>query len=155
MDPRIVAQSQPDLIPDIPRPESAALAATNPFKTPNQSTPSIPLEPISSRRSVASTSPSNDRDVDANVDLSAPENASSLPRPDGGKAAWLFLIGATSIEVLIWGIPFSIGVLHAYWTEDLFKGRGASTITLASTLQTGLLYMVAALSGPYVPHLSR
>lgn len=146
MDPQVVAQSQPDPATDAARLERVAVAATNPFSTPNQSTPSFPLEPLSSRGSAASTRASNDLDVD--VDLSAPENASSLPRPDGGKAAWLFLIGATSIEVLIWGIPFSIGVLHAYWTEDLFKGRGASTITLASTLQTGLLYMVAALSGP-------
>jgi hypothetical protein len=82
------------------------------------------------------------------LDLSAPENASSLPVADTGRAAWLFLIGATAMETLIWGIPFSIGVLHAYWTDELCAGRGTSMITLASTLQTGLLYMVAALSGP-------
>ena len=146
MDPLVAAQAQPDTTRDISRPESVAVTTTNPFNTPNQSTPSIPLERLSTSRSNASAPASND--IDEIVDLSAPENASSLPRPDGGKAAWLFLIGATSIEVLIWGIPFSIGVLHAYWTEDLFRGRGASTITLASTLQTGLLYMVAALSGP-------
>lgn len=150
MDPLVAAQAQPDPVEAISRPDSVALTTTNPFNTPNQSTPSIPLETFSSRRSGRSNSASASvsPDVDVDVDLSAPENASSLPRPDGGKAAWLFLVGATSIEVLIWGIPFSIGVLHAYWTEDLFKGRGASTITLASTLQTGLLYMVAALSGP-------
>lgn len=150
MDPLVATQAQPAPENDHSRPGNAAASTTNPFNTPNQSTPSIPLEQLSSRRSAASTSAAaqHDLDVDVNVDLSAPGNASSLPRPDGGKAAWLFLVGATSIEVLIWGIPFSIGVLHAYWTEDLFRGRGASTITLASTLQTGLLYMVAALSGP-------
>lgn len=119
-----------------------ATRGTNPFTTPNQSTPSIPLEPLSASRGTAAG------EVDVDLDLGAPENASSLPRPDGGKDAWLFLIGATAIEVLIWGIPFSIGILHAYWTDELFKGYGKSTITLASTLQTGLLYMVAALSGP-------
>lgn len=116
---------------------------TNPFNTPNQSTPSIPLEIARTRTRTSTVGPD-----DAGLDLGAPENASSLPKPDEGKAAWLFLVGATAIEVLIWGIPFSIGILHAYWTDELFKGRGASTITLASTLQTGLLYMVAALSGP-------
>jgi hypothetical protein len=113
-------------------------AGTNPFTTPNQSTPSIPLENLSSRPNPP----------ELEVDLTAPENATSLPPADGGKAAWLFLIGATAIEVLIWGIPFSIGVLHAYWTDELFPGRGTGTITLAATLQTGLSYMVAALSGP-------
>lgn len=126
----------------VDRAEGASTSGTNPFNTPNQSTPSIPLEPLSARRSTAAT------EAESELDLGAPENASSLPEPDGGKEAWLFLIGATAIEVLIWGIPFSIGILHAYWTDELFKGRGASTITLASTLQTGLLYMVAALSGP-------
>lgn len=120
-------------------------STTNPFTTPFQSTPSIPLENLGATTS-RTTAGQADSSVD--VDLTAPENASSLPLPDTGKAAWLFLIGATSIEVLIWGIPFSIGVLHAYWTDELFPGRGSSTITLASTLQTGLLYMVAALSGP-------
>jgi hypothetical protein len=113
-------------------------SGTNPFTTPHQSTPSIPLENLSSRPNPP----------ELEVDLTAPENATSLPPADTGKAAWLFLAGATAIEVLIWGIPFSIGVLHAYWTDELFPGRGQSTITLASTLQTGLLYMVAALSGP-------
>jgi hypothetical protein len=123
------------------RPLSAQRDSNNPFTTPHQSTPSIPLEDLGTV-DTRTTNPELD------VDLTAPENASSLPEADTGKAAWLFLVGATAIEVLIWGIPFSIGVLHAYWTDELFPGRGTSTITLAATLQTGLLYMVAALSGP-------
>jgi len=111
---------------------------TNPFTTPHRSNPSISLEDLSSRPNP----------LEPEVDLTAPENATSLSPADAGKAAWLFLTGATAIEVLIWGIPFSIGVLHAYWTEELFPGRGTGTITLAATLQTGLSYMVAALSGP-------
>ena len=114
---------------------------TNPFTTPHHSTPSIPLENLEATSNRTSV-PEQD------IDLTAPENASSLPPADVGRAAWLFLIGATAIEVLIWGIPFSIGVLHAYWTEELFPGRGTGTITLAATLQTGLTYMIAALSAP-------
>ncbi|OCF39448.1 monocarboxylic acid transporter [Kwoniella heveanensis CBS 569] len=72
----------------------------------------------------------------------------ALPPVDGGSKAWLFLIGATYMEIIVWGLPFSIGVLHAYWSNVLFKGEGLSTITLAATLQTGLLYMFAALFGP-------
>jgi len=137
---------------DTTRTTSSRGHGTDPFSTPNQSTPHIPLEHSTSRQTQPSIPLENlssrPNAPEPDIDLTAPENASSLPQADTGKAAWLFLIGATAIEVLIWGIPFSIGVLHAYWTDELFPGRGTSTITLASTLQTGLLYMVAALSGP-------
>ncbi|WWC92205.1 uncharacterized protein L201_007159 [Kwoniella dendrophila CBS 6074] len=73
----------------------------------------------------------------------------ALPPVDSGKDAWLFLIAATYIELIVWGLPFSIGVLHIYWTTVLFKDQGGeSIITLAATLQTGLLYMSVAVSGP-------
>lgn len=74
--------------------------------------------------------------------------ASALPPVDGGWRAWSFLVAATVIVMLIWGLPYSIGVLHVYWTDTLIKGEGASTLTLAATLQNGLLYMATALSGP-------
>ncbi|WVQ99021.1 hypothetical protein IAU59_006153 [Kwoniella sp. CBS 9459] len=76
------------------------------------------------------------------------EAVEALPPVDGGRRAWLFLIGATYMEIIVWGLPFSIGILHAYWSNTLFKGEGLSTITLAATLQTGLLYMFCALFGP-------
>ncbi|WWC70632.1 uncharacterized protein I206_104583 [Kwoniella pini CBS 10737] len=78
-----------------------------------------------------------------------------LPPVDGGKQAWLFLLGATYMEMLIWGLPFSIGILHVYWTNTLFEGEGASAITLAATLQTGLLYMSCAFFGPVFTALPR
>jgi hypothetical protein len=35
------------------------------------------------------------------------------------------------------GLPFSVGVLHSYWTSELFKGveGSESILTLAATLQ--------------------
>jgi hypothetical protein len=78
-----------------------------------------------------------------------PSHASSLPLADGGKDAWLFLLGATVMETLIWGLPFSVGVLHAYWTNELFANQGGEgTITLAATLQSGLMYISTGLLGP-------
>lgn len=77
-----------------------------------------------------------------------PLHAQSLPPVDSGRDAWLFLVGATAIEMLVWGLPFSIGILHQYWTKELFRGEAESTVTLAATLQTGLLYMTAGLFGP-------
>ncbi|ODN74829.1 hypothetical protein L202_07139 [Cryptococcus amylolentus CBS 6039] len=79
-----------------------------------------------------------------------PDYATSLPPVDRGRRAWLFLVAATSIEILIWGLPFAVGILHVYWTNTLFPDYGASTVTLAATLQTGLLYMSAALFGPII-----
>jgi len=72
----------------------------------------------------------------------------ALPPVDTGRHAWSFLVAATVLETLIWGIPYTVGVFHEYWTSTLFKGQGEGVITLASTLQTGLMYMSTAAFGP-------
>ncbi|KAJ9122473.1 hypothetical protein QFC22_001900 [Naganishia vaughanmartiniae] len=75
----------------------------------------------------------------------------SLPPVDGGRDAWLFLAAATTIEVLVWGLPFSVGVLREYWSRELFPTEvyhGDTMLTLAATLQTGLLYMLGVVFGP-------
>lgn len=41
------------------------------------------------------------------------------------------------------GMPFSVGILHNYWTSTLFKGQNAETIlSLAATLQVHSLRYV-------------
>ena len=60
-----------------------------------------------------------------------------LPPVDRGKDAWLFLAGATTVEVLVWGLPFSVGVLREYWSRELFPTEiyhGDTMLTLAATL---------------------
>ncbi|WVQ75331.1 hypothetical protein IAR50_004948 [Cryptococcus sp. DSM 104548] len=79
-----------------------------------------------------------------------PPHAISLPPVDRGWNAWLFLAAATWIEVLVWGLPFAVGILHVYWTNTLFPGEGATTLTLAATFQTGLLFINAGLFGPVI-----
>ncbi|WWC72506.1 uncharacterized protein I206_106468 [Kwoniella pini CBS 10737] len=91
---------------------------------------------------ISSPSPNRDRTEEGH------NPTEILPPVDGGSKAWLFLVAATYIEIIIWGLPFSIGVLHVYWTNTLFNGQGESTITLAATLQTGLSYMTIACFGP-------
>lgn len=62
---------------------------------------------------------------------------SSLPPVDRGKDAWLFLAGATVIEAMVWGLPFSVGILRAYWSERLFPDEvyhAGGTLTLTATL---------------------
>ena len=88
----------------------------------------------------------------SDIGLDYEADAASLPPIDGGRDAWLFLVAATVCETLIWGLPYSIGVLHAYWTNRLFgPGESESTVTLAATLQSGLMYISAGLLGPCVP----
>ncbi|WVQ83760.1 hypothetical protein IAT38_005904 [Cryptococcus sp. DSM 104549] len=72
----------------------------------------------------------------------------ALARVDGGLQAWLFLVSATFMTVLVWGMPFSIGILHLYWTNTLFDGTGEATVTLTATLHSGLLYFSSAIFGP-------
>ncbi|GFZ44356.1 hypothetical protein JCM24511_02078 [Saitozyma sp. JCM 24511] len=81
--------------------------------------------------------------------------APALPPVDSGRQAWLFLLSATMIEALVWGLPYTVGVLHAYWTNTLFEGRGSGIVTLAATLQTGLVYMSLGVFGPIFAALPR
>lgn len=105
----------------------------------------IQLSHIPTRRSQSTIDRALDPDHVSQIESIAQY---ALPPVDGGRQAWMFLAGATFLEILIWGLPFSVGILHVYWTNTLFVGYGASTLTLTATLQTGLLYMSCAFFGP-------
>ncbi|KAM0751381.1 putative monocarboxylic acid transporter [Meredithblackwellia eburnea MCA 4105] len=84
-------------------------------------------------------------------ELAPPTSATSaLPPVDGGKDAWSFLAAATIIEVLVWGLPFCAGVLRAQLTKDLFPDGtpGQELISVALSLQSGLMYCSAIVFGP-------
>jgi len=75
------------------------------------------------------------------------ETAALAPQDQG--YAWIFLTAAFFVELLCWGFSFSVGIFHEYWTTELFPNPGdASTLTLASTLMTGVMYMTAVLASP-------
>ncbi|TXT11298.1 uncharacterized protein COLE_01708 [Cutaneotrichosporon oleaginosum] len=57
------------------------------------------------------------------------------------------------METIVWGLPYSVGVLHAYWVHELFPGQ-TSTITLAATLMNGLLLVAAGLFAPVLAFFS-
>ncbi|KAK9899406.1 MFS general substrate transporter [Cystobasidium minutum MCA 4210] len=72
----------------------------------------------------------------------------ALPPVDTGYA-WTFLAAGFVIETLAFGFTFSIGVFHEYWTTVLFpEASSAATITLATTLCSGLMYITAVIIGP-------
>ena len=59
------------------------------------------------------------------------------------------LLRPSTTEMLAFGFVFSIGIFHEYWSTSLFPGpANASTITICTTLCSGLLYLGAAIIGP-------
>lgn len=84
---------------------------------------------------------------DEDTDPESQYEISHIPPVDSGRAAWSFLIATTIVETVIWGLPWSIGVLHAYWGQQMFPGH-EGTLALASTLQSGLMYLGCAIVGP-------
>ncbi|KAL8634184.1 hypothetical protein Q9189_000103 [Teloschistes chrysophthalmus] len=93
---------------------------------------------------MASTSGETLHDCEA-IELQPSKLSSSsrpkVPRPDGGKDAWLFLAGGFSVEALVWGFPFSFGVFQEYYsTHEPFKSDGG--IAIIGTLSAGLMYFM-------------
>ncbi|WOO83125.1 MFS transporter asaE [Vanrija pseudolonga] len=103
--------------------------------------------------SLAEREPSTPGDIETGTPSSASSPAlplagvDALPLVDGGPRAWAFLAAATTIEFMVWGLPFSVGVLNAYWSESLFPGQ-PQTVALASTLPQGLLLFSGAVLAP-------
>lgn len=76
------------------------------------------------------------------------QSTPAVPPPDTGYA-WIFLAAGFLIETLAFGYVFSIGVFHNYWEKTLFPDASASSIiTLATTLNGGLMYITAVFVGP-------
>lgn len=66
-----------------------------------------------------------------------------LPPVDGGRAAWLFLTGCFAIEMVLWGFPFSFGVLQEYYSTHPPISSNPSSISAVGTTCSGILYLFA------------
>ncbi|KAI1321508.1 major facilitator superfamily domain-containing protein [Xylariaceae sp. FL0255] len=68
-----------------------------------------------------------------------PQNGEpSYPPKDRGVAAWLFLIGASIVEVTAWGFPYCYGVFREYFfNNEPFKGQ--SIVSTGGVLANGVL----------------
>lgn len=71
-------------------------------------------------------------------------NTSSLPPPDRGKDAWLFLAACFMVEALVWGFPFAFGLFQEYYsTHEPFAS--SSNIAVIGTCAMGIMYLGAPL----------
>ncbi|KAF1843738.1 MFS general substrate transporter [Cucurbitaria berberidis CBS 394.84] len=92
--------------------------------------------------------PDNDLEIEMESSLrwnQVTENESSLPPPDGGKDAWLFLAAGFVIEIMVWGFPWSYGIFQDYYSTSL-PFAGSSGIPAIGTSAMGILYMAAPIT---------
>lgn len=73
-------------------------------------------------------------------------SATKLPRTDGGRDAWLFLVGCFVFEALVWGFPFSYGVFETYYLSKLPFSKHPNGIAMIGTFACGGMYLVAPLT---------
>ncbi|KAL3421841.1 major facilitator superfamily transporter [Phlyctema vagabunda] len=112
-----------------------------------------------------STLQTHDIELAQPASCTAPAN---LPPVDGGRQAWLFLVGCFFFEALIWGLshpfpisysegivltcipfagfPFSFGVFEAYYSTHLPWSDSPSGIAIIGTCATGTMYLFAPVS---------
>ncbi|KAE9364850.1 MFS general substrate transporter [Stipitochalara longipes BDJ] len=73
----------------------------------------------------------------------------SLPPCDGGRRAWACLLGAATIEGLMWGFPMTFGVFQSYFqTHPPFEKN--QYIPVVGVLATGISYLGNPLITPFV-----
>ena len=82
------------------------------------------------------------------------EPEASIPRADGGVAAWRMLWAFFVFEALLWGFPLSFGVFQDYYSQlPMFKGD--SRITIVGTMASGIGYLFAPFVTPLIRRYSR
>ena len=71
-----------------------------------------------------------------------------LPAVDTSPQAWLFLTGCFFIEMILWGFPFSFGVLQEYYLTHppISTSSNPSSISAVGTTCSGILYLFAPIT---------
>ncbi|KAK9849631.1 major facilitator superfamily domain-containing protein [Penicillium brevicompactum] len=70
----------------------------------------------------------------------------SLPPVDGGKDAWLCLLGAFILEMVVWGFAFSFGVLQDYYSTNAPFSHDHSSRSIVGSCCMGILYLASPIS---------
>jgi MCP family monocarboxylic acid transporter-like MFS transporter 10 len=83
------------------------------------------------------------RPSESTTDLESRE----LKNQEGGRAAWLTVIGSILVYYSSFGILNSFGFFQNYYTNDFLKSSPVSTIAFIGTVQMALMNSLAAVSG--------
>ena len=81
-----------------------------------------------------------------------------LPLVDSGLSAWIFLTGCFFIEMVLWGFPFSFGVLQEYYSTHPPISSQPHSISAVGTTCSGILYLFAPVTFLHCtlsPHVRR
>lgn len=139
----------PDSLGVATAPSIGASVPPTPAETPTPWRVSAELERGGYFASLQATEPGTESTEQLGAVVETEREIPGLPPIDGGRAALLFLAGACLTEGIVWGLPYSIGVLHEYWLSTMFKdGNAEGTLTMASTLPTAMLQFLGLPLGP-------
>lgn len=115
------------------------------FDDSDESAENVPLQTLRSRHSADSTH-SSDLDNLISDDVSE-ASSTDFPPIDGGRGAWLCLLGCWLVEAMIWGFPLAFGVFQQHYSANaLFKE--SSSIPTIGTLATGVSYLGMPFTNP-------
>lgn len=98
----------------------------------------VPLHDIHGRESEDSTD-TQDFDRFLSDDPSV-ASSTDLPLVDGGRGAWLCLLGCWLAEAMIWGFAMNFGVFQRHYTSHLLF-EDSNSIPTVGTLATGVSYL--------------
>ncbi|KAI1502528.1 major facilitator superfamily domain-containing protein [Biscogniauxia marginata] len=76
------------------------------------------------------------------------DHSHTLPAQDGGREAWLVLLGAFVVTIHTFGLINSFGVFQTYYETELLSDHSSSDISWIGSLQGALLTMFGIVSGP-------
>lgn len=71
-----------------------------------------------------------------------------LYQPDGGRVAWLQVLGSFLVNFNNWGLVNSFGVFQAFYEMNYLSAYTSAQIAWIGTLQGALLLLVGSSSGP-------
>lgn len=93
-------------------------------------------------------------DVELDGAITFPDQTSTSPPIDGGRAAWRLLLAAFIFEALLWGFPLSFGVFQEYYTR-LPEFKDEPYISIVGTTASGISYLGAPIVTPFIRRWSK
>ncbi|KAK5037418.1 hypothetical protein LTR13_004575 [Exophiala sideris] len=87
-------------------------------------------------------------DIAASVPQEKQATAHNAGIPNGGLQAWLQVLGAFFLWFNTWGLITAYGAFQSFYTVDLLHDKSPSDIAWIGSVQSCLLLLVGALTGP-------